>query len=74
MIARKHIAPALLGLAQLGGQTIGSTTFSGACIYEIVTIGWWVWMICTRQWGFLPLNLGGLIVSTWVLWDFFVKG
>lgn len=59
---------AAIGIVQLGGQLAGSTTLVGACIYEAVTVAWCLWMFAGRQWGFLPLNIGGLVVSTYTLW------
>lgn len=59
---------ALIGLCQLVGQALGSTTLAGAVCYEAVTAAWWIWMCCGRQWGFLPLNVGGAVISSYTLW------
>lgn len=68
-MTRRDLAPAVIGAVQIAGQLLGSTTLPGACIYEAVTVAWWCWMVAARQWGFLPINVGALIVSTWTLWN-----
>lgn len=65
-------AEAGLGLTQVAGQFIGSTTLTGAWIYEGVTVGWWVWMLTGRMWGFLPINVAGLAISTYALWRLYL--
>lgn len=67
MISRRW-CEAILGITQVAGQLMGSTTLVGACIYETVTIAWWVWMYTGSMWGFLPINIAGLLVSTYTLW------
>lgn len=62
---------ACIGITQVAGQLIGITTPSGAVIYETVTVAWWVWMVTGRMWGFLPINVAGLVVSTYTLWRVF---
>lgn len=60
--------PLTIGLVQIVGQVLGSTTLTGATIYEVTGVGWWVYTIVLRQWGFVPLNVFGLAVSTYTLW------
>lgn len=60
-------AEASIGITQVIGQYLGSTTLAGALIYEAVTVAWWVWMITGRCWGFLPINIFGAVISTYTL-------
>lgn len=62
-------APAFIGMVQLCGQLIGSTSIAGATIYEVTALAWWIWTIAARQWGFLPINLVGTVISTYTLWS-----
>lgn len=68
MLKPRWIVEALIGSAQISAQFIGSTTLTGASIYEVVTIAWWVWMLNWKMWGFLPLNVAGAVISTWDLY------
>jgi hypothetical protein len=61
---------AIIGVTQVTGQLVGSTTLTGACIYEVATVAWWVWMFTGQMWGFLPINIAGLAVSSYTLWHF----
>jgi hypothetical protein len=67
MIKPRMLCEAAIGLTQIVGQALGSTTFTGACIYEFVTLAWWAWMFTGRMWGFLPINIAGAVISTWNL-------
>lgn len=52
----------------LSGQFAGSTTKLGAVIYVFGGVVWAFWMIRYRQWGFLPINVIGSVISAWNLW------
>jgi hypothetical protein len=67
-VTRRQGSEVAIGLTQIVGQYLGSTTIGGAVVYETVTLAWWVWMLTGRMWGFLPLNVAGAIVSTVTLW------
>ena len=68
MLKPRTISEIVIGLTQVSGQLIGSTTLVGSTIYEVITIAWWVWMFTGRMWGFLPINVAGAVISTWNLY------
>lgn len=67
-MTRRQTAEVAIGMCQVLGQYMGSTSSAGAVLYEGVTVAWWVWMVTGRMWGFIPLNVAALVVSTFNLW------
>lgn len=67
MMIKKWHWEVMIGITQIIGQFVGSTTPIGASIYFVCGIAWCIWMCVGKHWGFIPITLCGLGVSIYTL-------